>query len=324
MEKWLYPDELMKTWKINDSTLLWYVIGGLPAYDRGNHSSRLKLVEEVGEYYFKTTSPPAYFPFYDEAGSPYISALDTISNKFCVFKASELEDFAKEHGLSSFCEPEPQHDQERAPNHFIKSGESWQVGFRGEEGTIKDGENIRYVVQLLMNQGKEVHVFDLTRAVKGGFPDDSSDREALPYREMVDGELEEEGMGISKLDGGKGEQDREDRKKEKKLLAEEAKKLLGELEKAKEGRIPVEIEEAQKEYDAFMKKAGQFKDDNKTNSEKEKARVNVRNHLDRAIKRLHDARLTKLAAHLDAQLSKGANCIYAPNSEDPIEWEINF
>ncbi len=475
MEEFIYPDKAMKRCGINIPTLLQYVSQDLPAYDFQNPAVRLQLVQEGGKAYFKTESPPAYYPLHHETGGfsnwikahppdpnrPHYTAYYTIQNNLCVFKLSELEAFGKEHGLPSLLaqaasgpganrlqgaemekdiwltskelmerwqinkyslaqyvwdflselhfttisgkwldklwaelaekakngpiawgnvfrnavggfergldyngtaddeyyaglkyvitiadilqnlddmifwvkdviEFEIKHglattteepinnlheraaskeEPEREGNYFIRCGEYWQVGFKGEKAMIRDAENIRYILQLVMNQGKEVHVFDLTRSVKGRVPEVAADQ----YANMADEELEQEGMSKSTLSGGRSERDRADYKK--------AQELLADLEKTKQRGIPMEIEEAQKEYDE--KVAAILKGTNKKmNPEEEKARVNVKNHIDRAIKKLEKAGLKKLASHLADRLDKGVKCIYKSDPANPVDWQI--
>jgi len=103
MERFIRPDTVMKSWNLNTTDLLNCVSEGeLSVYDSGDPQVCLRLVEENGELYLKGLSP-RYFP-----------AHYTISHGLCVFKLSELKDFAKAHSLPSFCEPEPQHALEKA------------------------------------------------------------------------------------------------------------------------------------------------------------------------------------------------------------------
>ncbi|MCG6533890.1 MAG: hypothetical protein L7F78_04205 [Syntrophales bacterium LBB04] len=112
MEKLVDPEWVRDRWRTNTSTLLQFVIEGLPVYDPQNPTARLEVVEEAGERYFKKMSPPAYYPEYHETGGfsnwrkahprpdrPHYDAYYTISNDLCVFKLSELAAFGKEHSL---------------------------------------------------------------------------------------------------------------------------------------------------------------------------------------------------------------------------------
>ena len=188
------------------------------------------------------------------------------------FKPKEIAVCKRKHASSApireekLPAPETQKDQERAPNHFIRCGESWQVGFGGEKNSIKDRENIRYIVHLLENEGRQMHVFDLVRAVKGHIPGDDAER----YAKMTDEQMADEGMNRATLNGGRSGRDTADYKKVKQLLAD--------LKKIKQSGIPMEIEEAQREYDEkvapILKSTGKER-----GTEEENARTNVRNHM---------------------------------------------
>jgi hypothetical protein len=90
MERFKFPDAVMKNWTVNATELLNCVIEGeLSVYDSKDTQVCLRLEEWNGNLYLKGLSL-SYFP-----------AHYTISHNLCVFKLSELEIFAKKHGRPS-------------------------------------------------------------------------------------------------------------------------------------------------------------------------------------------------------------------------------
>jgi hypothetical protein len=101
LEKFIQSDEVMKRWEIDTTTLIHYLTKGLPVYDRWNPSVRFELKETEGNLYpLKPYTPPL----------PVVSYI----GGSCVFKLSELEVFAKKHGLPPFSQPELEHNLKRA------------------------------------------------------------------------------------------------------------------------------------------------------------------------------------------------------------------
>jgi hypothetical protein len=212
-------------------------------------------------------------------------------------------------------------------NYLIRSGEGWEVAFGAERTVLKNTESIRTIAYLLMHEGKEIEVETLTRIVNGLAPEDATGRVA----KMTDDELEREGMSKSTMNGGRGQQDGADRKKARELaadpqMAKKGEELAADVERARQGRIQAEIDEAKAEWAKFMEMMSILKaTDKKMAVETEKARVNVRNNIDRAIKRLHKAGLTNLAKHLGDRIDKGVKCcIYKYDPNDPGDWYVTL
>lgn len=91
MERFKFPDAVMKNWAVNATELLNCVIEGeLSVYDSEDTQVRLRLEEWNGNLYLRGLSLSYFMAHY------------TISHNLCVFKLSELNIFAKKHGMPSF------------------------------------------------------------------------------------------------------------------------------------------------------------------------------------------------------------------------------
>ena len=204
--------------------------------------------------------------------------------------------------------------EDHGEDFFILKGEYWEVGFQGETSIIQDLNNIRYIVQLLHNPGKEILASELQRIVSGIALDFNEE-----YSNKTEQEMNDEGMGTT---GSRAVRTAQDNILDREIK-QKAKKLFAYLEDAKKEGIPMVIEEAQEEYDNFINEL-QSGRNLKSNPDMEKARGNVKNHINRAIKNIKNAGLKELASYLAKRIHKGTKCYYTPDPDNPIKWEIKF
>jgi hypothetical protein len=222
------------------------------------------------------------------------------------FYRKDVEDYALHRG--SFVTPDKSSEE---PNHFILRGQYWDMRFQKEEGHIKDRLGIKYLVQLLNNPYRDVHVFQLMEIVNTPVHDAWKSEE---YTNVSDEDLGHIGMMRSgPTRGGSRPVSGE--------LMQKYRSLQGNLAKAARSGDPLEIEEAQRELDEFEDLITLVMKPER-DKQLENARTNVQQSIKRAYKALKRSGLPKLCDHLNNSVKKGYKCSYKPDPE--LVWKIKY
>jgi hypothetical protein len=332
LTRWRLGSWLMQRWNINPINLVQCVIEGLPVYHPETLVNIFPWPQSDGRMLF--CFPPL------REGPWSVKTLSAIIH-MCQFKLNEVEKFETKHpnlfaqALPSNTEdieaqlgeaPNPVSKEpstiETAPNQgenfFIFDGYHWRVGFKGQEKSIKGTNGVWYIVHLLAAPNQKIGVLELFQLVKGTAPEDEHEDEHKPYSNMGNEQLAEEGLHTTRLRVKKSPSD----KKWSASLEKQAKVLLANLEKAKKGKMQIEIDEAKKEYYDFINSLTIQK--GKKSDEIDKARINVSNRIQTAIANIKKAGLQDLSDYLDTHIQKGKLPTYSPNPENPIDWNIKF
>lgn len=202
------------------------------------------------------------------------------------------------------------------PNRFVLSGDSWEISFGGAGPVhLRNSKGIKYIAWLIRNSGKEVFVIDLDHAVNPAAPGVTDPTLSA----MTAGQLEEIGLTLNDF----GDADDPSSHEESARLKNEIQKIMDRIGDAEETGDTEQVERLKQErQDIINYMAGIYGVDGKPRkqgSNNERVRINVTTQITRAKKKISE-HLPDLTAHLDAHLTTGTRCRYAPVSA--IDWEI--
>jgi hypothetical protein len=196
-------------------------------------------------------------------------------------------------------------------NYFVRKGKYWEVGFKGEEAHLSNTENLRYIIHLIDNEAKWLHVSDLIRLVKGAEPDDLSEesKQKTTNKEMNKSRL--------KLDVPE---------KDIVRLREMYKDLQIDLAEAERNEDPLEIEESKKALDLFEKEYAKVLTRHKSlaSKEEENDRTLVKNQIKRAYNSIQNDGPKGMKEHISDRIKGGTELAYLPDPDNPIEWVVIF
>jgi hypothetical protein len=247
----------------------------------------------------------------------------------CLFLSVDVEAFEKTHLSNVKADPKHSVVYTQCENAFIKTGKTWRVFFNGKPTGVADLERIRYIVHLIDNPGERFTALELMTFVKKEWhgdteASDDSEDERPDYAKSMD-ESEAAQMGeFSKTQSPE--------KIDKRTIMKAARKLLDEMNEAKERGIEGEIEKAEQKWlnfrtrvamelnVAIKEKEGKLYVDREGNKDAERRRKNVSNQIVNAIK-MFDKDLPDLAGHLVRYVHRGATCWYENTS---MNWHIKF
>jgi hypothetical protein len=321
---WFRGIELLDLWGITEIELKGCVKeGALTPHDENLEPHKLGPNGELWwderfDNYRVTLKGWSATPSRERVSGGYIShRIDVLSS---AYKGSEVEECEKRYSLArnntlraSIQAPESslvdEHD-----NYFMLRGSSWEVRFSGETKLLQDIMGVRIIARLLRCPGQEIHAADLV----GNVQDDHADRLAR----LTDDQLsEDEGIQRSNLRIPDTDRFEAGRSPGTEAAWRGYLEVLGAtVNKARESGDPLELEEAQDAFGSAFEKFEEFRNSKpKSNPEEDKARLNVKNNIARAmskIKKDHPA----LAAHLRDHLRTGVRCSY--NDRD-TKWAIS-
>jgi hypothetical protein len=192
---------------------------------------------------------------------------------------------------------------------FRRDGDFWSVGYGHAAFRVRDGRGMRYIAALVYSPGREVHVIDLVASVNGAHdPPPPTDIRAWA------------GNGVSvRREAHSGPcLDPQARSEYRQRIAA----LHPELEEARRMNDRGRVEALQSEIDFLSEQLvgdrGPGRKARLAFSSVERARINVRNSISAALKRIrmHDEALWR---HLSNALRTGTFCSYRP--EKPVRWE---
>ncbi len=210
-------------------------------------------------------------------------------------------------------------------NLFLRRGNIWIVKFTGKWTAFKDNEMLRYIIHLLDNPNKQIHILDLKNAVKG----DNSDNLGNAYNSTAKEYVSLEEIDASSYDIDLSEDDFD---KFEEIINNTASKLKA----ADAGSDEMKKSDTREEWENLKKhllnnyglEVGLSKD-NKPNIKKhrrlkpevEKVRQNIKNQINKGYRYIAKS-FPALSSYLKDHISRGVHCVYTPDNNDPIKWDI--
>jgi hypothetical protein len=200
-------------------------------------------------------------------------------------------------------------------NTFRKQGEYWPIVYEGRQFSLRDLKGLRYIAYLLRHPGREFPVLDLVAAIEGT----RQQCEAGWHAGMTEEQLAEDGLALS--EGNRSEPLLDPQaKNEYQTRIQELQEEIDEAESNNNSELAARLkEERDSIVDQLLAASGLRGRDRRTSSSAERARVNVRKHVDKALARIekqHEA----LGRHLRNAITTGAFCSYSP--ETPTDWVL--
>ena len=187
-----------------------------------------------------------------------------------------------------------------------REGDVWSVEYAGESFFVKHLTGLSHISRLLSAPGEDLHVLSLSADPVPGPSATVGDDDRLPIGGFGD-------VGPILDDQAKAEYRRRIVE-----LQEEIDEATGWNDPARAERARFELEFIEQELGAAVGIGGR---DRRTSSAAERARVNVTRAIRTAIERLR-LQSPALGAHLDAAVSTGAWCRYAPTPDSEVRWDL--
>ncbi len=194
-------------------------------------------------------------------------------------------------------------EEARTANAFVSEGDYWSIAFEGTTIRLRHMKGLSYLVQLLIDPGREFHVLDLVSRTRG----DSS-------------ELKRSEVQTHEGDAGEMLDEQAKAAYRRRLLdidedLEEA-KHFGDLARAE--RAEAEREYLIRELERAVGLGGR---DRRAGSSSERARASVTQAVRHAIARIreHDE---ILGQHLDLTIRTGTYCSYVPDPRLAMAWKV--
>jgi len=184
-----------------------------------------------------------------------------------------------------------------------QEGDYWTLTYQGSVGRLKDMRGLHYLAHLLRHPGQEFHVLDLMRRrpqARQGEPELRNVLSSETRHPLLD-------------DTAKAAYRRRLEDLREHLAEAEQFNDIGRADQARQ-----EIHALTQQLAAAVGLGGR---DRSTRTAAERARAAVTQRLRAAIRRIalqHAA----LAAHLSARVRTGRFCVYRPDAENPISWEV--
>jgi tetratricopeptide (TPR) repeat protein len=203
---------------------------------------------------------------------------------------------------------------------FRKEGESWTVGYGGNQFRLKDTKGLGYLAHLLRHPAVEFHVLDLFGGIAGQHEEDESNQSARGLPRGGE-DLEKAGIHITGL-GDAGEMlDDQAKVSYRRRLSE----LREEFEEAKEFGNVERAAQAEEEIDALTRELSRAVGLGGRNRRAASASERARQTITKTIKAVVE-RIAQSDAHLADILSRcirtGTFCSYQPDPDFPIAWEF--
>jgi hypothetical protein len=195
-------------------------------------------------------------------------------------------------------------------NVFLRTGETWTVGYGGKSTSLRNAKGLRYIAQLLASPRKEFLALDLQRAVDGGAGS------TFPVR-VTAAQLEDDGLEVAPLQRDRTVTDRrartvyEDGLKTARRQLEQA---LQNGDERKAAELRQTVHGLEKTISSDFGLGGRARN----NDAAEKARKTVCKCVAESIRKLYHHH-PELARHLENSIRQGTYLSYSP--EQSIEWE---
>ena len=204
---------------------------------------------------------------------------------------------------------------EPSGNIFRREGEYWTIADQGRVLRLKDTKGLRYIAYLLRYPDHEFHVLDVVAAVEGTRQQSETDA----YARLTKDQLAECGLTVSGGTPSEALLDPQARAEYQTQIRE----LQEEIDEAERNNDLERAADLKEERDLILDELraglGLGGRDRRASSPAERARVNVRKHVGKALGRIergHEA----LGRHLRNAIRTGAFCNYSP--ETPTDWVL--
>jgi DNA-binding NarL/FixJ family response regulator len=192
---------------------------------------------------------------------------------------------------------------------FRMEGEFWRISYEQEEIHLKDSIGLHYVSCLLRQPGREFHVLDLVRLVRG------SPQGLQPTR---GGQAGDSGLHLGPGHAGELLDDRAKAAYKRRIVEVEAE--LQEAEAwADTERASALREELEMLAEELARAVGLGGRDRVAASDAERARVNVTKAIWGVSRRIAK-RHPMLGRHFERSLRTGTYCCYSPDEHHPVVW----
>jgi tetratricopeptide (TPR) repeat protein len=190
---------------------------------------------------------------------------------------------------------------------FRREGDFWTIAYEGQTLRLKDRKGLGYIAALLGLPGREVHVLELIRAGEavearhpGGSDGDNLQPAAAEGAPVLDAEAKE-------------------------AYRRRLHELGEDLAEARDWQDPERVARLEEEIDSLTdelaRAVGLGGRDRRLPSPAERARVSVTKAIKTAITAV-ERHHSVLGSHLDASITTGRFCSYAPPGERPPRWML--
>lgn len=202
-------------------------------------------------------------------------------------------------------------------NSFVFSGHYWEVYYNGKKTILKDLERMRYIAHLLEKPNKNFSPTELVTLVKGNTPEPNKELSGMSAERLGD----DEGLSLVELQTvGLSAED-------KNSFEKTAYDIWGKYKKKNSDTARADWEKLKEvffnEYGirCFERSNGlRFKVHTRLDGQDEKARLNVRKHIDRAIADIKKE-IPNLGTYLEGTIKTGNKVCYSPG-ESASPWTI--
>ncbi|HJR23953.1 MAG TPA: hypothetical protein VJ804_00650, partial [Acidimicrobiales bacterium] len=178
---------------------------------------------------------------------------------------------------------------------FRREGDYWTVVYEAQTVRVRDRKGMRYLVRLLTDPGRELHVLDLVASESGGSATRSGSGDA---GELLDARAKEA---------------------YRRRLAETEEDLEEALRNGDDERAA----QADAERDFIVRElaraVGLGGRDRRAASDSERARAGVTRAIRQALARIAEHH-PELGEHLDRTIRTGTYCAYVPDPRSPADW----
>ena len=204
-----------------------------------------------------------------------------------------------------------QQAESKVTGAFRREGEFWTISYLAGTFRLKDAKGLRYIAYLLARPGQRIHVYDLIAATEGS----ATNGRMTIHAESEDLEIVREVGGKGPAIDGRARSEYRTRLRDLQAELDDAERMndLGRSE-----RLSTEIEMVSQELTESSGLGGRARMSSRS---EERARglvgKNIRSMVEK-IRREHPA----LGRHFSAAISTGKFCVYQPDPDHPVSWQL--
>jgi tetratricopeptide (TPR) repeat protein len=198
-----------------------------------------------------------------------------------------------------------------AKGTFRREGEFWTISYNATTFRLKDAKGLHYLAYLLARPGQRIHVYDLIEAVEGH----AVNGRAAIQAESEDLAIVREIGGLTPTIDGRARSEYRTRLRDLQAELDEAERMndLGRCE-----RLSSEIEMVGDELTVSSGLGGRAR---MTSGSAERARGPVRKNIRSVVEKIRGEH-PALGRHFATSISTGYFCIYQPDPDHPISWQL--
>ena len=194
---------------------------------------------------------------------------------------------------------------------FRKEGEFWAISYQATTFRLKDAKGLRYIAYLLARPGQRIHVYDLIEVVEGS----AAGGRTTTQLESEDLEIVREIDGPGPTIDGRARSEYRVRLRDLQADLDDADQAndLGQSE-----RLRTEIEMLGQELTGSSGLGGRAR---ATSGSAERARGLVGKNIRAVVEKIRGQH-PALGRHFAGAISTGYFCVYQPEPEHPISWQL--